>query len=222
MRRKTLDTIFAVGGIVIALLLFSLGFAINSQAAFATNYVKEELGAQGIVFATADKLTAAETSWKPGSACLTQYAGKLMETGDQAQCYAKYYIREHMHAAADAAGFPGATYATLGPIRSDLTAQITAAKAKGDTATVAGLQKKFDDATALRATMQTGEGLSGMLLTVYGFSVIAERAALAANVLYLLAILMVALSVAGFVHAFVTPREKLVFVPGTVRAPVGA
>ena len=222
MRRRTLDTIFAVGGIAIAVLLFTLGFALSSQHAFATNYVKEELSAQSIVFATADKLTDAEKNWKPGSACLTQYAGQLMTTGDQAQCYAKYYIREPMAYSAVAAGFPGATYATLGPIRTDLTAQITAAKAKGDTAAAADLQKKLDGATALRSTMQTGEGLAGMLLTVYGFEIIADRAELAANVLYLLAGLMVVLSAAGFVHAWVTPKDKVVLVPGTVRAPVGA
>jgi hypothetical protein len=59
--------------------------------------------------------------------------------------------------------------------------------------------------------MQTGETLRGLLLTVYGFSVIGEKAALAGGIVYGLAVLMGILSVAGFVHAIATPKEKVVF-----------
>ncbi len=224
MKRRTLDVIIAGGGLLVALLLAVLGLALAGEHAFATSYVKEELAAQKITFATADKLTDSEKGWKPGSTCLTAYAGQPMESGAQAECYAKYYIREHMDASAKTAGFPGATYATLGSIRTDLTAQVTAAKAKGDTAAADAAQKKFDSATSLRTTMQSGETLSGLLLTVYGFSVIGDKADLAANVLYLLAALMVAISLAGFVHAYVTPKEKVLFAPvGTgTRVPSGA
>ncbi|HET8569833.1 MAG TPA: hypothetical protein VFM93_12715 [Candidatus Limnocylindria bacterium] len=213
MRRRTLDITFAAGGLLVAGLLAVLGLMLMNENAFARNYVKEEMAAQKIVFATAEKLTDAEKNWKPGSSCLVTYAGQQMETGAQAECYAKYFIREHMDAAAKNAGFPGATYATLGGIRSDLTAQINAAKQRGDTGAAADLQKKFDAATSLRSTMQSGETLSGMLLTVYGFSVIGEKAGLAANIMYALAGLMAFLAIAGFVHAFVTPKEKLVFGP---------
>jgi hypothetical protein len=216
MKRRTLDTIFAGGGLLVAALLVVLGFIVAGQAAFATNYVKEELGAQKITFATADKLTDAEKNWKPGSSCLVTYAGDTMTTGSQAECYAKYYIREHMNSSAENAGFPGATYATLGPIRTDLSAQIAAAKTAGNTTQAADLQKKLDAATSLRSTLQSGETLSGLLLTVYGFSVIGNIANIAGNVLYALAGVMVLLSIAGFVHAFVTPKDKVVFAP-----PVG-
>ena len=221
MKRRTLDLIFASGGLLVAALLAVLGIALVSQYTFATDYVKEELGAQKITFATADKLTAEEKTWKAGSACLVTYAGQQMQTGAQAECYAKYYLRKHMDASATNAGFPGATYATLGTIRSDLSAQVAAAKAKGDTTAAADAQKKLDAATSLRTTMQTGETLSGLLLTVYGFSTIGEKAGLAADILFALAILMAGLSIAGFVHAFVTPREKLVFAPqgGQTKVP---
>lgn len=213
MKRRTLDIIFAGGGLLVAVILVALGFALVSQYTFSQDYVKEELSAQKITFATADKLTDAEKNWKPGSACLVTYAGQLMQTGPQAECYAKYYLAEHMDASAKNAGFPGATYATLGAIRTDLTAQVTAAKAKGDTTAAADAQKKLDSATSLRTTMQTGETLRGLLLTVYGFSAIGEKAGLAANIIFGLAALMGALSAAGFVHAFVTPHEKVVFSP---------
>lgn len=222
MKRRTLDIIFAGGGLLVAVILVALGFALLTQYTFAQDYVKEELSAQKITFATADKLTDAEKNWKAGSACLVTYAGQVMQTGPQAECYAKYYLAEHMDASAKNAGFPGATYATLGPIRTDLSAQVAAAKAKGDTTAAADAQKKLDAATSLRSTMQTGETLRGLLLTVYGFSAIGEKAGLAANIIFGLAALMAALSIAGFIHAFITPREKVVFAPagGVTKAPI--
>ena len=222
MKRRTLDIIFAGGGLLVAVILVGLGFALLTQYTFAQDYVKEELSAQKIVFATADKLTPEETTWKAGSACLVTYAGQTMETGAQAECYAKYYLAKHMDASAKNAGFPGATYATLGGIRTDLSAQIAAAKAKSDTTGAADLQKKLDSATSLRTTMQTGETLRGLLLTVYGFSAIGEKAGLAANIIFGLAGLMAVLSVAGFVHAFMTPKEKVLFAPtgNVIKAPI--
>ena len=221
MKRRTLDLILSGGGLMVAALLVALAFAAGTQYSFATNYVKEELSAQKIQFATADKLTDGEKTWKAGSASLVTYAGQPLETGPQAEAYAKYYIAYHMDTAAKAAGFDGATYATLGGIRAGLTADIAAAKAKGDTAAAADLQKKLDSATSLRTTMQTGETLRGLLLTVYGFSVLGDMAGLASNLLYGLAAIMFALAAAGFVHAFVTPKEKAIFSPARepVRAP---
>ena len=213
MKRRTLDIILAGGGLLVAILVVVGGLALLTQYNFAQNYVKEELSAQKITFAPAANLTPEEKSWKAGSSCLTTYAGQLMETGPQAECYAKYFIAEHMETSAKNAGFPGATYATLGTIRTDINTQITAAKTKGDTAAVTDLTKKLDSATALRTTMQTGETLRGLLLTVYGFSVLGAMAGLAANLLFGLAAVMAFLSVAGFVHAFVTPKEKVIFAP---------
>ena len=211
MKRRTLDIILAGGGLMVAVLLFALGFALFTQYSFSQNYVKGELGAQKITFTAADKLSAEEKGWQPGSVCLVENGGQLMQTGPQAECYAKYYIALHMENSAVTAGFPGATYATLGAIRTDLGAQVTAAKAKGDTGAAADSQKKLDTATSLRTTMQTGETLRGLLLTVYGFSVLGDIAGLSANLLYGLAGIMLLLSIAGLVHAFVTPKEKVIF-----------
>ena len=218
MKRKTLDIIFATGGLLLAFVLVVLGTALAGEATFARDYVRTELGAQKITFTAAEKLTDYEKTWKAGSACLTTYAGQTLETGAQAECYAKYYIRAHMAASAEKAGFPGATYATLGGTRTEISAQVNAAKEKGDAAAQAEAQKKLDAATALRSTMQTGETLSGMLLTTYGFSTIGDKAALAANLIYGLAALMVVLSIAGFIHATVTPKDEFVLGMRPLRA----
>ena len=53
MKRRTLDIILAGGGLMVAVLILALGFAISSQYSFAQNYVKEELSAQKITFAPA-------------------------------------------------------------------------------------------------------------------------------------------------------------------------
>src|SRR5689334_4143785 len=70
MKRRTLDLFFASGGLVVAVLLAVLGYAIQTQYQFATEYAATELGAQKIVFTAADKLTDEEKTWKAGSACL--------------------------------------------------------------------------------------------------------------------------------------------------------
>jgi len=211
MKRRTLDLFFASGGLVVAVLLAILGLGIQTQYQFATDYAATELASQKITFTAADKLTDEEKTWKDGSVCLVNFAGQMMTTGAQAECYAKYYIALHMENSAKNAGFPGATYATLGATRTDLSAQIAAAKAKGDTTGAADLQKKLDSATSLRTTMQTGETLRGLLLTVYGFSVIGEKAGFAANLIFGLAVLMVILSVGGLIHALVVPQTEVVF-----------
>ncbi|MCK6565314.1 MAG: hypothetical protein L6Q80_11290, partial [Dehalococcoidia bacterium] len=199
MTRRHLDFIFAGGGAIIAVLLLVFGLVMVDQANFAHDYVRDQLRDQKITFATADKLTEEEKTWKSGSSCLSDNAGKLMEKGKQAECYANFYIAMHMDASAKKAGWPGETYATMGTVRSDLTAQVNAAKEKGDTAGAADLQKKLDAATSLRSTFQTGETLRGLLLTSYGFSVFGERAALAGTISLAAAALLGVLAVAGFV-----------------------
>ena len=220
MKRRSLDIILAGGGLMVAALLLALGLAVYGQYTFAQSYVQEELSAQKITFTPADKLSAEEKTWKATSSCLVTFGGQLMQTGPQAECYAKNYIALHMETAATSAGFPGATYATLGTIGGDLRAQVTAAKAKGDTVAATDLQKKVDTAASLRTTMQTGETLRGLLLTVYGFSTIGAMAGLAGAILYGLAAVMLLISIAGFVHAFVTPKEKVLFAPAGKPATV--
>jgi len=219
-----LDILFAGGAAVIAVLMIVLGFVLADQASFADDYVKEQLGEQKIKFATAEELKKDEenpanaefkkiTEWKEGSKCLEEYAGKDMVTGKMAECYGNYYIGMHMARTAALTkvdgqnmGWEGQTYATLGTVRSDLSAKIAAAKAANNNDEAAKLQKQLDSATALRSTMQTGETLRGLLLTSYGFSIFGEKAALASTVCYIGAVVLLIIAAGGFVHAFLTKK----------------
>ena len=197
MKRRTLDILFSVGGLVLAGLLLVAGIVLTSNANFANTYVKDQLGAQNITFKTADTLTAEEKA-KP---CLVEYAGQKLTTGKQAECYANDFIGLHLQATAG-----GKTYAELGVPQTQLRTQITEAQKAGNTEQVAALQKQLSDVTAQRETVFKGETLRGLLLTSFGFSEFGRKAEQAAYVAFLAALLMLLMSIAGFVHAMVTPK----------------
>jgi hypothetical protein len=213
MSRRTLDIIFSAGGVVFAVLFLILALVLRNEYNFGKDYVHDQLGEQKITFAAADKLTDEEKNWKPGSKCLLDNADKQMFTGKQAECYANYYIALHLETSAASAGYPGGTYATMGTVQSDLRAKIADLKAKNDTAGAADAQKQLDAVTAARSTQQTGETLRGLLLTSYGFSIFGDRAGQVAIIGFITSGVLLLLSIAGFIHAFVTPKEKLVLAP---------
>jgi hypothetical protein len=208
MKRRTLDVLFSVGGVVLAGLLLVIGIVLTSNAHFANSYVKAQLSQQNITFKTADTLTDEEKK----SACLVEYAGQKLITGKQAECYANEFIGLHLKSIAG-----GKTYADLGTPQSKLTAQVTAAQKNNDP-TLADLQKQLATVTAQRETVFKGETLRGLLLTSYGFSEFGTKAAQAATVAYLAAALLALLGIAGFVHAFVTPKTRGFAVPEPARS----
>lgn len=216
VKRRTLDIIISTGGLGIAALVLVLGLVLANEAAFSRDYVEEQLREQRITFAPEERLTEEEKTWRPGSTCLVKYAGELMTKGVQAECYANYFIAMHMRRSAAAAavdgqkmGWDNETYATMGPIVTGLRNELTQARQAGDTAAVESIQKRLDAATALRGSFQTGETLRGLLLTTYGFSVLGERAQLAAYVAFVISGVMFILAVAGYVHAFRTPADQV-------------
>jgi len=203
MKRRTLDIMFSVGGLALAGLLLVLGLVLTSNANFAKHYVHDQLAAQKITFKTADTLTDQEKQ----AACLVKYAGQDLVTGKQAECYANEFIALHMAEAAKAAGYEGFTYATLGTPQSQLRTQAADAQ-KNNAANAEELQTKLTAINGLRDTMFRGETLRGLLLTSFGFSVFGVKGETAATVCYIVAALLFILSVAGLIHAFMTPKTK--------------
>ena len=208
MKRRTLDILFSFGGVAITMLLLVLGLVLSSNASFSKSYVTDQLSQQKITFKAADTLTDEEKQ----SACLVANAGKPLTTGKQAECYANDFIGLHVKSIA---GAEGLTYSEIGGKQGQLRAAIKTATAANDPG-LADLEKQLEGFTAARETVFKGEMLRGALLSSFGFSVLGEKAGQGATVAYLGAILMGLLSIAGFIHAFVIPKNKPFAVPETM------
>ena len=197
MKRRTLDLLFSTGGLLLAGLLLVAGIVLTSNATFANTYVGDQLGAQNITFKAAAQLTDEEKQLP----CLTEYAGQKLTTGKQAECYANY-IGVHLKSTAD-----GKTYAELGAPQTALRQQVAQAR-ETNAPNLADLEKQLADISGQRDTVFKGETLRGLLLTSYGFSEFGTKAAQAATVAYLAAALITLLAIFGFIHAFITPRNR--------------
>jgi hypothetical protein len=158
-----LEAALAVGALILGLIVLYIGVVL------IRGNVHDQLRDQQIAFTPADKLSDEEKTWKSGSQCLVDNAGKQLTTGEQAKCYSDYYILLHMTESAEAAGYPGATYATLGAEQTNLRGQVADAKSKGDAAAATAAQQKLDAVTALRGTLQSGTSLRGQLLNAWGW-----------------------------------------------------
>jgi len=203
MKRKTLDVLLSGGLLVLAGLLLVAGLVLTANANFANNYVTDQLSQQNITFKSADTLTDEEKK----ADCLVTYAGQQLTTGKQAECYANNFIGLHLKSTAN-----GQTYAELGAPQSQLRTQVADAQ-KNNAPNLADLQQQLADVTSQRETVFKGETLRGLLLTSYGFSEFGNKAGQAATVAYLAAGLMLLLAIAGFLHAFVTPRSQAFAAP---------
>jgi hypothetical protein len=203
MKRRTLDLMFSVGGLALAGLLLIMGIVLTSNANFAKRYTRDQLSQEKISFKPAATLTAEEKK----APCLVKYAGQALTTGKQAECYANHFIGLHVKSVAG-----GKTYSELGDVQTELKAKIAAATAAHDPG-LADLQKQLADSTAQRETLFKGETLRGLLLTSFGFSVFGEKGSQIASVAFVVAGLMLLLSVAGLVHAMRTSEDTLFAAP---------
>ncbi|CAB4887810.1 unannotated protein [freshwater metagenome] len=204
MKRRTLDLVFSVGGVLLAVLLAILGFVLKDNADFAKSYVHNQLSQQDITFTPVAGLTGdAKTS-----VCLNKYAETALDSGKKAECYANDYIALHLREGAKAAGQEGKTYASLGPAVTAAKKAVTDAKTAGKPTDE--LQKAADSLAGLRENAFKGETLRGLLLTSYGFSVFGEKGGQAEMVCFGAALVLLLASIAGFIHALTTPKDKVV------------
>jgi hypothetical protein len=199
MKRRTLDMIFSAGGIAVAILLVLLGFVFKTNADFADSYVHDQLAEQKISFTAAEFLSDEEKT----STCLIENAGTPLDSGKKAECYANDYIGMHLKGIGG-----GETCATIGAIQTKAKTALADATA-ANASNVAELKADLDKITGQRESMFKGETLRGLLLTSYGFSIFGEKAALAGMLSFLGALVMLLASIAGFIHAFSTPKDKI-------------
>jgi hypothetical protein len=203
MKRRTLDILFSVGGVLLAVLLVVLGLVMRSNADFAKNYVHDQLAAQEISFKPADTLTEEEAA----KSCLVKYAGQPMTSGKQAECYANDFIGLHLSETALKDDGTSYTYASIGAVQSALRADLKTATEANDPK-AAEIQAQLDTVSGQRDTLFKGETLRGLLLTSFGFSEFGRKADQAATVSFLAALVLLLASIAGFLHAFRTPKDK--------------
>lgn len=139
------------------------GFAIG-MGMFIRSNIYDELASQQISFPAAENLTDAERAI-PG---IVENAGLPITTGNQARVYSEYILL-HMQESAEAAGYPGAAYATLGGPQREFRAAVAAAREAGDEEAMAEAQAQLDAVTQLRNSMLTGSNLRGNLLSAFGW-----------------------------------------------------
>ncbi len=188
MRRRTFDFVAtAMGGVLVIVLLVAGGLAMWGYT-FANNSVREQLSAQQIYFP--EKGSDALKSPEIGP-YLNQYAGQQMTTGAQAKAYADHFIAVHLK---EVAG--GKTYAQVS----------TLAQANPKDTALAGQAN----------TLFKGEALRSMLLQAYAFWQIGQIALWAGIASFVLAGLMLLLTVIGVIHLrrvdpaaeFLPPRKQ--------------
>jgi hypothetical protein len=191
MRRKVLDLLTSVGGLIVVVVLVVAGALLLWGYSFTNSNVHNQLARQDIVFPP----KAAFAHAKPGTEItpamipsVSQYAGQQLLTGAQAEAYADHFIAIHL------------SELPYGGVYSKIS---TAARA----------QPKNASLTALEQTSFQGTTLRGLLLEAYAFSKIGEVMLWGAIASFILAALMAALVLLGFRHARRTVPETELFTP---------
>jgi hypothetical protein len=190
MRRKTFDMILTGGGAVLVVVLLAAGSLGLWGYSFANSNVHDQLAQQQITFppaaafATAKAGTEITPSMIPS---VSQYAGQQLLTGQQAEVYANQFIGAHIQ---EIGG--GLSYAQLSAKAMALP--------KGSPAYTAAEGK-------VQAVLQ-GTTLRGLLLEAYAFGTFGQIALVAAIVSFILAGVMLLLTLLGLVHLRRVPADQ--------------
>jgi len=186
MRRKTFDMILTAGGAVLVVVLLAAGGLGLWGYSFANSNVHNQLSQQQITFPPASAFAHAKVGTEITPSMIpsvSQYAGQQLTTGSQAEVYANDFIAVHLK---EIGG--GQTYAQLSAAS---IANPTNAKLAGQVATVF-----------------KGTTLRGLLLEAYAFSTFGQIALVASIVSFVLAGIMLVLSLFGVVHLRRVPEDQ--------------
>jgi hypothetical protein len=169
---------------------------------FVQDNIRTELTAQQITFPAEEQLSDEERAI-PG---IVENAGQPLATGNQARAYSEY-IGLHMRESAEEAGYPGATYATLGRVQREFRAAVNTATESGDEAALAEAQENLTAITNLRNTMLTGSNLRGNLLSAFGWDNVALGVITGAVVVLALAVVFFVLFIYEWRRGHLPPTE---------------
>jgi hypothetical protein len=188
--------------LILSIGALSLGAATLGLGQFIQGNVRDELASQQITFTAEDRLTDEERQI-PG---MVENAGQPLTTGNQALIYSEL-IALHMRQAGERAGYPDATYATLGGVQRELRAAVAAARESGDEAALEEAQATLTAVTDLRNTMLTGSTLRGTLLSAYGWDNVATGISVAGAIILVLAVVFFALFIYEWRRGHLPPTE---------------
>jgi len=182
MRRKAFDTILTAGGLVLAIVLVVAGGLLLWGYHFANSNVHDQLAEQKIFFPAKGSAALAPAAIGP---YLNRYAGQELLSGPQAEAYADHFIGVHV---TEIAG--GQTYS-----------QVSAASLSDPTNTKLAAQTQ---------ELFQGQTLRGLLLEAYAFWKMGQIAFIAAVVSFIMAAVMLVLTVLGFAHLrHVSPTDEV-------------
>ena len=193
MKRRTFDKVLTVVGVGMSVFLFVAAGLLNWGYSFTNSTVKSQLSAQQITFPAATQNAKEDAAT---TAFFKDNGNKMMTSGKQAQMYADHYIAFHL------SSMP--TYAAAS------TASRTAAGMAAADPTNAALKAKADSAASVVDTVFKGESLRGMLLNAYAFWQMGQIAKIGALVSLVGGILLLILSIAGWVHLRRTPEDATI------------
>jgi hypothetical protein len=175
---KTFDLLASGIGIGLTLTLILAGALLMWASVFTTTEVHNQLAKQDIVFPAASAFAHAKagTEITPGmKPYLLKYAGQEMLTGAQAEAYADHFIAVHLSEMPYHGVYSKVSAASMAnPTNAALAAEVQ---------------------TTFRGTT-----LRSMLLEAYGFGTFGTIAFVASIVSFVLAGLMILLSIFGFWH----------------------
>jgi hypothetical protein len=170
---------------------------------FIQGNIRDELTSQQISFSPEENLSDEERQI-PG---LVENAGQVLSTGNQARVYADF-IGLHMNEAAINAGYPEATYATLGSIQRELRAAVATARESGSEEAIAEAEAQLATVTNLRNTLLTGNNLRGNLFSAYGWENVSTGVNAAGIFMLVLAIVFLVLFIYEWQRGHLPPTES--------------
>ncbi len=198
MKRRTIDRIVSLIGLGLSLFLFVAAGLLYWGFTFADQNVKDQLSAQNITFPTVDS-DSFKALPKDDREAMEPFAGAKMTTGEQAMAYAQHYIGVHVK---NVAG--GKTYSEVSG-----AALAASAQSKADP-TNTELASQAATLMGQRQTLFMGETLKGLLGNAYAFWKMGQIAMYAAWAAGASAIVMLILSILGFMHLRRTPEGTTV------------
>lgn len=188
MKRRTFDKIVTVMGLGLTVFLFVAAGLLNFGYNFADKNVRDALVAQKVSFPEADSgamMALPEEDQK----AMMKYAGQTISNGDMANTYANHYIGVHLKGIAGGKVYEevsGEFMAKSAQLRANPNDQALAAE-------VAKLEGQ-------RMSLFMGETLKGLLGFSYAFWQFGQIAKISAGVALAGGIIMLLLTIAGYLH----------------------